>query len=194
MIKLESIFNEVVHSAKPKEPVGSGTEHVIYPSKRNPNIVYKVGKERTIEKWFDIFKKNPKYFPKVFKVGNINSSDGIKKYVALEKLDVGKATDEFKFLEDTLLQLGKFVSQHDYSIEDVFNTVLTDSDLDNEITNELREFDPKAYKIYIKWVNFLHTVNEIVRNSKTRFKLSRIDIHRFNFGYDSKGNLKCLDI
>jgi hypothetical protein len=54
-------------------------------------------------------------------------------------------------------------------------------DLDNEIKLEFPEF----YKIFARFVLLLDRIYEVKPAA---------DLHKYNFGYDSKGNLKCIDI
>lgn len=181
MISLIEILNEVLTTKK--EKFGGGTEHNVYQSKGNPNILYKVGKKKTVEKWLRIFKENPNFFPKTYKVGKISDD---KFYVEVEKLNTERVIDEWSIIEETLEIIG-FI---DYENGDDVDRVFQEGEYNEKMKSSLKEYNPKIYNLFIKWVNF---INDVKKTLKTYTNLS-LDVHRHNYGYDSQGNLKCLDI
>ena len=92
-----------------KKRYGQGIEHVIYPSKKHPDRLYKIGDEETVKHWVKIFQSDPKIFPKIFKVGKFSDPRDKKKigyYVEIEKLNTDKAIKEWDQLEDKLEESG----------------------------------------------------------------------------------------
>lgn len=181
MISLVNLLNEVLVTKK--TPFGGGTEHSIYQSKRNPNILYKVGKKRTVEKWLTIFKENPYFFPKVYKAGKISDD---KFYVEVEKLNTEQVIIDWELIEDVLELIGYIDRDEDEYVDRMFQI----GQYNEEMKYFLKERDPKTYELFIKWVNFINNVKKIVK----QYTNLTLDVHRYNFGYDSQGNLKCLDI
>ena len=72
-IIIEMIKHEVDElDTKDKDLVGKGAFHNVYISKKNPNVVYKIGFDEDVNGWVDIFKSRPDLFPKVYKMGHLN--------------------------------------------------------------------------------------------------------------------------
>ena len=71
-------------SIKPKKEFGKGTFHKVYSSNRNPDRLYKIGDEDTVDEWVDTFKEYPQYFPKIYRVFSY-SKDPSLKVVEIEK-------------------------------------------------------------------------------------------------------------
>ena len=90
MIKLLSILKEITF----KEPIGQGSEHIIYPYSKDPNKVIKTfdpdEKESINKDQITTFQKHPDIFPIVYKVTD--------KYAILEKLNTKKVIDELEKL------------------------------------------------------------------------------------------------
>lgn len=188
MISLYSILNEVLVSQKSK--LASGTEHDIYPSKTNPDRVYKLGKRKVVEKWLHIFQKHPDVFPKVFRAGKLNKDTGDFYYVEVEKLNTKKALNEWEYIED-VLELFGYVDKESFSVFSDLDFYFQSDKIDNEILNLLKHKDSKAHDLLLKWNNFIKKVRNIVNIYNEKMTL---DVHRHNFGYDSMGKMKCLDI
>lgn len=176
-----------------KKLLGHGVEHDVYPSKNNPEIVYKVGFEASINRLVKASKAYPKFFPIVYKVGKLKNKEN-RYFVAVEKLNTKRVETEWQELEETFAQLGYIDKSMVNSIDQLFVEIVLygDEEFDNnELFNRLKEVNKKQYKLFVKWVNFLHQVNNIIGPFKNHFPL---DIHSGNFGYDQQGNMKCLDI
>ena len=77
-MKFENIIIEMIQhdvdeiATKEKELVGKGAFHNVYPSNKNPNIVYKIGFDEDVNGWVDLFKSRPDIFPKVYGAGHVN--------------------------------------------------------------------------------------------------------------------------
>jgi hypothetical protein len=193
MISLVSIYNEVTFKQKPL--IGSGTQHVVYQSKHNPNIVYKIGEKNETLKWVTLFKKYPKYFPIIYKTGLTNSKKDGKiitdMYVAIEKLNTEQAIYEWELMENELSKLQIIDIDFIHAFDDTMKVAIVDEEYNNQILESLKAHNKKIYYLYIKWVNFLHTINSIVQPLKNG---TMLDVHRYNYGYTNEGKIKCLDI
>jgi hypothetical protein len=172
---------------KPKQLYGNGVEHKIFPSS-DPNKLFKVGDAATVNKWYELFKRNPKYFPRVYRTGKLKDGNS---YVEVEKLNTQKAISDWEALEEQLIMIGFIDKDSGFGLIDyLFREVMIDSEYENGISTVLKRVNPKLYQLFIKWVNFLSSVESLTSTVKD----NSLDIHRYNFGYDSKGNIKCLDI
>lgn len=47
-----------------KKHLGAGVDHTVYPSLKDPRIVYKLGSDYAVQGWFSLFKENPDLFQK----------------------------------------------------------------------------------------------------------------------------------
>jgi hypothetical protein len=196
-MKLLSIIESIVQSqfdeldTKEKEVFGKGTEHVLYHSKQYPDKLYKVGLKPTVQRWVKIFKSNKKLFPKVFRVGSLYKDNDKVLYVLIEKVDTQRVIDEWDRMEKALEEIGYIDTDSFGNIDYLFREILFDEDYGNEVYSSLRNYNQEVYNLFVKWTNFLHTVNKIVQPIKNG---TLLDVHRYNFGYNSKGNMICLDI
>ena len=97
MIKLLNILKEITF----KEPIGQGSEHIIYPYSKDPNKVIKTfdpDERESIDKdQITTFQKHPDIFPIVYKVTD--------KYAILDKLNTKKVIDELEKLEAEFFNL-----------------------------------------------------------------------------------------
>jgi hypothetical protein len=196
-MKLLSIIESIVQSqfdeldTKEKEVFGKGTEHVLYHSKQYPDKLYKVGLKPTVQRWVKIFKSNKKLFPKVFRVGSLYKDNDKVLYVLIEKVDTQRVMDEWDRMEKALEEIGYIDTESFGNIDYLFREILFDEDYGNEVYSSLRNYNQEVYNLFVKWTNFLHTVNKIVQPIKNG---TLLDVYRYNFGYNSKGNMICLDI
>jgi hypothetical protein len=171
----------------------SGMSHRIYQTSKNPNVLYKVGREVEVMEWSKLFKKFPKLFPKVYKVGRINSSDNVDDgwmYVEIEKLDTQRVEREWNLLEETLENMAVISDESLGSLEYYFQDAITDSDYEKEISKKVKQLAPNVYPIYVKWITFLKRLIHISEMTINR----EPDIHRYNFAYSADNTLKCIDI
>lgn len=183
MISLLSMIDEIL--VKRKDKFESGTQHVIFQSTKNPDRLFKVGNRGVVERWLKVFQSHPKFFPKIYRAGKMSGEDNFNYYVEIEKLNTQRVIDEWNHLEEELELLGHVDVDAGGTIDAVFNTAITDN-----LKSDLKKHDKKSYDLFMKWVKFLYQVEGIVIKSGKMF----LDTHKYNFGYDSEGNLKCLDI
>ena len=182
MLNFETTLQELKIDYK-KSQVGS--EHAVYPSKRNPNRLYKVGQKPVVEEWLNIFQKYPFYFPQVFRAGKLNTNTKYNYYVEIEKLNTQRVTQEWSFMEEKLEELGYVDVDNGELIDGVLNT-----NIPEKMLIDLKKYDSKAYNLFITWTDFIHKIESIVKKNGKNY----LDIHRYNFGYDLSGTMKCLDI
>lgn len=183
--RLRENLNEL--GTKPKEKFKGGVEHVLYTSPNNPNVLYKVGDKDNVLKWSNVFKSNPKLFPKVYKVGEMK--DG-KCYVQIEKLNTDKAVIDWNNMEMALEEIGAVDTDvFDSTIDQLFiNLVLGYEDFE-KIYKRLGA-NKAIQSMFGKWVIFLKKTYQYIK----KFAYNGLDIHRYNFAYDSAGNIKAIDI
>ena len=181
-----------------KTKFGQGMEHSIYPSKFHPDRLFKVGEKETVEQWVKIFRSNPEIFPKIFRVGKISNykyNDSDIFFVEIEKLITDKAIKEWDFLEDKLEESG-IIDFEDGAfgrdITDIYTHYEDDQKTITHIATKLKEYDNKAYNLFIKWFRLLKECQKSIENVVGHGSL--VDAHKYNFGYGSDGKLKCLDI
>ena len=214
-MKFEDILKEVNHvdldEATPveKDELGSGADHHVYPSKHNPKVVYKLGSEHAIDFWFDMFKNNPKVFPVVYrrgktkmrlkkdkvvfkdtgfvrlKAGSIEPVD----YVEMEKLDAKRAETEWGLLNEAIIDIteGQWDFQ-DYVIHFALfegSKLKPDVALMVHVIDELKSGYPSEHGMILRFLDLIMEIKKINKHP---------DLHMYNFGYDTKGALKCLDI
>ena len=197
MIKLLSILKEITF----KEPIGQGSEHIIYPYSKDPNKVIKTfdpdERESINKDQITTFQKHPDIFPIVYKVTD--------KYAILEKLNTKKVIDELEKLEVEFFNLKwKSNKKRKYSI--LLDDLMEDDNLEgidfigklyyliqktpsSSLKKELDTLssftqNPKLLK---KWIDFLIKLSSIMGQTE-------LDMHAEQFGYNSEENLKLLDI
>ena len=179
MISLISIILEV--DVKQKDVQGRGSAHFTYKSLQDPDKVFKVSIENGkdldngILRHIKMFKDHPKFFPEVFRI--------FKKGVELEKLDVEKATKEFKELDDVLKQNKSRLA---LLLTDINSGKSYDIAVGNANKFLQRKY-PKLVGVFKKWC-------ELIDDITKETSIHDLDIHKFNFGYSKQGKLKMLDI
>jgi hypothetical protein len=205
---IEMIQHDVDEIAtKEKELVGKGAFHNVYPSNKNPNMVYKIGFDEDVNGWVDLFKSRPDIFPKVYGTGHVNiklkkqvtnfswrtgefkpitynPGDTVKvKYVGVERLNTEKAKQHWNSLANVVsVMSGKSLQ-----------TYLTSLGMDEEMEEEFLSIGERIketgndfiYNIFVEFYNLIQSVYELKPVA---------DVHVGNYGYDKDGNLKCLDI
>ena len=197
MIKLIDILKEITL----KEPIGQGSEHVIYPYSKDPNKIIKTfdpdERESINKDQITTFQNHPDIFPIVYKVTD--------KYAVLEKLNTKKAIDELEKLETEFFNLKwRDEKKRKYSI--LLDDLMEDDNLEDydfigllyhlfqntsssSLKKELNTLlsltsNPDLLK---KWIDFLIKLPSIIGKTE-------LDIHAEQFGYDSEENIKLLDI
>lgn len=213
-MKFEHIIIEMVQrdvdelATREKELVGKGAFHNVYPSKKNPNIVYKIGFDEDVNDWVKVFKNRPDIFPKIYGMGHINvklekqvtnfswrtgefkpityqPGDTVRvAYVAIERLDTKKVVEHWHSLA---IKVGE-LSPSSTGLQTYLTSLGLDDDLEQEflsIGEKIKESDNNIYNIFVDFYNLITSVYEI---------RPRADVHIGNYGYDKEGKLKCLDI
>jgi len=175
MIKLTDILQEL--STTKKDILGQGFEHNVYPSK-DPNKVIKVGETKYVKKWVEEFKSRPDLFPIIYKTG-LDKDDPSIMYVVMERLDTEQFEVDFDVL-DSILEDG---------ILDIIKRAERSEDYFNKIVNQVKQQDEEIADFFIK------LYNNVVETKQFRSGLFSVyDFHKGQFGYDKKGNIKCLDL
>lgn len=180
-MKLISIINEMI--AKQKDVIGKGAFHSIYPSIKNPDIVYKIGyNPDKMKLWVELFNEFPDLFPKTygdiksfkFDVKGFNGSVIKKKmgyYIAVEKLDTKSFLNFWNQIDELC-------------VDNEFQHYLKYYDLD-EMYNLAEKIKPELLDQFIEFVNLVDTIYEIKPSA---------DLHKDQFGIDKDNKIKCLDV
>jgi hypothetical protein len=189
-------------STKLKSDYKGGVDHKVFFSKKYPDKLFKVGPKRSIDRWFDIFNSNSQIFPKVYYRKQLKGNewknfatffddlqDTQYDYVLIERLN----TDDFE----------KFWLELDNALVYILDEDDIDQDVDLELISFEYKTNPEYKKIWIELLEFLKKnkphlydraveLHEII---KTLHKVKEFpDIHMFQFGIDSSGKIKALDI
>lgn len=189
-------LNEVLTTKK--EKFGSGMEHTIYPSKKHPDRLFKVGDRDVVENWVKIFQSNPELFPKIYRVGKLSKTGNPKTekyFVEIEKLETEKSKQEWQELEDKLEE-ANLTDWDDGAfgrgLTDIYMNYENDQKTITHIASELKKRGDKGYDLFIKWFKFIKDCQNAIE--KVRNQPTLVDAHIYNFGYGKDGKLKCLDI
>lgn len=187
---MRGLIKKILREIEKKDRLGSGSYHDVYPLRYDPSKVIKVPRGVSdyakeiyrvggSDAWFNIFKKYPKYFPKIYKITD--------KYVMMEKLDTERVERDLGLLEDDLYPYFSDEIDNGYQITEIlYNLISGGNDLKVKQLNLLAE-KSKNRDIMNRYINLL---SEIAGNKIRSF----IDVNDGNFGYDNKDNLKMLDI
>lgn len=178
---------------KSKKPYDGGAFHMLYQTKKNPNVLYKVGIKDIVSKWVKVFQEYPQFFPKIYKVGEF--ADKYHYYVEIEKLDANRSRNEWAKLYNLLDQYGVFSYDaiknfNIYSLSRYFEYINNHPEYEKEISSKIKLKNPEMYDIYRRWTDLVLQIEVI-----TQFELGEsADIHGGNFAYNAQGELKCIDI
>lgn len=164
--------------AVPKKKIGSGMEHNVYPSHRNPDTVYKVGKGKIRMSWVRLFREHPNIFPRVLDVKD--------NYVTLEKLDTNKAMNEYLTLDSLLKEDDEL---HDSDFAYTFHVIYRNNDQERLklIDQHFQNMGQNVYNTYSKWRDLILNFFDIMPPNYYS------DLHLGQFGYSKDGTLKILD-
>ena len=174
-------------STRPKEIFGKGVEHDIYASEKFSNMLFKVGNAPVVKKWAEIFQSNSELFPKVYRLGELKNG---KMYAAIEKLNTNQAVKEWQEMELAFEQVGLVDTDvFDDTIDQLFINILSGYVSEKGVYDKL-SFNKSVQQLYKKWIIFLSKTLKYVK----KFGYNGIDLHRYNFAYDSAGNIKAIDI
>ena len=183
---IKKLLRENLNEISNKPLFGSGDYHEVYRFNKYPNRLFKIGTKKVVAQWVGIFKSNPMYFPKVYRVFEYKK-DPLYSVVEIEMLDTKKASDEFTKLNDYL--------ESKFDILDCNDNLITfDNFHENPCFTKFMDFveenNPELTELFIKWAEFLQEVTPIVESNKKGF----LDLHARNVAYDNQGNLKMIDI
>jgi hypothetical protein len=183
---LRETLDELSTTLKPE--FGAGMYHTVFPSKKNPNILYKMGKERIVKEWTNIFNKHPDLFPKVYRV--FPSKKYPNNWVAeVEKLDSARAEKEFNQLDEIIAT--SWLSNKGLRI--FLTNIYREGSLEivkNYIQNEGVDAVQKYIPLIEKWAILITKIKNVAKAELDEYP----DIHAGNFAYDSHNNIKAIDI
>jgi hypothetical protein len=180
--KLKNVKNPNI---RVKSPMGGGADHRIFNS-TNPKLVYKAEiRPGEVDKWYDLFSKNPDVFPKVGKKVKVKDDSGkMLDAVVMERLDTSKFMNFWDDMEKNLFQIQKKLPHN----EQISLEYLLKNFKKNESVKKQFNIFKKQTKPSSDTNNFFKLVDRLYEISPNP------DIRKFNFGYDSNGLLKSLDI
>lgn len=173
-----------------REPIAQGLEHRIFSSKKNPDILFKIGEDDIIDEWVNTFKNDPEVFPIIYRVGYM--PDKKYKFVSLEKLDTKKFEEKWDELELALEDIGAVDVDRRESFTDLYSNEGTDSKVFYEIATNLRSHTKEIFDFYMDLLRVIKRAEKV--QNETLKKDTLVDAHKYNFGYDKNGKFKMLDI
>lgn len=193
MSLIEKIVKKVLKEVRTQQKgeFNRGMEHRIYPSKSNPNRLFKVG-DIGVTHWVKIFDSNPDIFAKVFRRGKL---DKWNYYAEIEKLQTDRVLSEWQKMEDKMEELGIIDSEDEgygRDITDIYTNHGHDAKIIADIADKLKNYDKDSYNLFIKYFKLFKDCERAIEQV-TGYE-SLVDAHRYNFGYSSDGKLKCLDL
>ena len=192
-----------------KPEIGSGADHHVFPVKHDRTKVFKLGSEHAVDFWYDMFKNHPLIFPMVYKRGKTKMK--LKKdkvvfqdntfvrlkagsivpidYVEMEKLDPKKAENEWRILDSAIID----ITEEQWDFQDYVlhfalfegSNMTPDYALMTHVLSELKSDYPDEYRMITRFLDLIIEIKKVNNHP---------DLHIYNFGYDKKGKLKCLDI
>jgi len=197
MIKLLDMLNEMYDKDLIGSEYGEGGQHQIYTYDKDKVIKFNHGGGE-IGYNLKIFSKHPEIFPKVYDMG--------EDYAILDKLDDNKASSEIWKIKPYLFAqssevppknpyIAKLVQRSRVTGPNWYNNELTQllyNNLeDNELKSQLQKELPN--NLYNSLIKNYYPLLQKVKNLSWDSKHEK-DINDENFGYNSKGELKILDI
>lgn len=187
-----------------KEPLGSGVDHTAFPFEKfkdkiiktpNGNLIVKNNKfikannDKLNQEEMDIFKNNPKYFAKVFKLTD--------RYAIIEKLNTKDIRDDLDELGEGMIkffvrnpEISKFFTPKDPSLLEPSDFNVSTDIMHNRTDKEFLKGvmkNTKNKEFFRKLLKFIYGVYSLNLSKKN------LDIHDGNLGYDKNGNIKLLD-
>lgn len=182
---ISKLKNVKTPNIRVKSPMGGGADHIIFNS-TNPKLVYKAEiRPGEVDKWYDLFSKNSDVFPKVGKKVKVKDDSGkMLDAVVMERLDTSKFMNFWDDMEKNLFQIQKNLPYN----EQISLEYLLKNFKKNESVKKQFNIFKKQTKPSSDTNNFFKLVDRLYEISPNP------DIRKFNFGYDSNGLLKSLDI
>lgn len=182
---ISKLKNVKTPNIRNKSAMGGGADHRIF-SSINPKLVYKAEiRPGEVDKWYDLFSKNPDIFPKVGKKVKVKDKSGeVLNAVVVERLDTSKFMNIWDNMEKNLSQIQKNLPNNErLSLERLLKNFKN-----NEFVN-------KQFNIFKNQIEPSSEINDFFKLIDRLYEISpNPDIRKFNFGYDSNGVLKSLDI
>lgn len=165
--------------------IGSGTEHDIYQSLTHEDRVIKCKRDNTKNNidWIELFRKNPKYFPKVFKTDNDCTE--------VEKLDIDNAKKDYDILEKILEDdAHRFVDvNEDQTLAMILVNLADNPVMIKQVSKVVKDKKPEYLPLLKKFFMLVKGVTDSMNDVSTK-----PDIHKLNFGYAKDGTLKMIDV
>jgi predicted transglutaminase-like cysteine proteinase len=179
---------------KDKTIVNYGVEHNIYRSIKYPNKLIKVGPDFIVNEWYYVFEENPDLFPKVYGMYPLKNREWIKR-IGIQHSQMNNFFDESEYYYVVIEELD---TKRFLNLWNQMNEV-------NGKVNKVKLIDMMEYDGYEdNWDNLLdHVKDSSIYNEIDMFYslIKRLhdvkdgpDLHERQFGFDSKGVLKALDI
>jgi hypothetical protein len=179
-IKLIDLLSE---GFKKGNKIGSGTEHDIFQSLTDEDRVLKCNRGNKIDNtdWVKLFKRYPKYFPKVY-----GSDD---KCVEIEKLDTDKAVKDYEILEKALEDDAyRFVNEDEgWTLSMILVNLADNPKMLKQVLKVIIDKKPDSVETFKKFFNLTRGIIKIMQGKKP-------DINKLNFAYTKDGSLKMIDI
>lgn len=172
-----------------KQPFNWGSEHNIYKTS-DPNKLIKVGSEESINKWYELFKAHPDIFVKVYKKGKVKhkTNDGneiVSSYVMVEKLDTRAFKTLWYEFGKAIERYEEQIGQQDHlSVRYYFTKPEEDLDFLINVGISIKN-NPQLHEKYLDFLRLMMHIGQLKAIP---------DIHVDQFGIDSTGKIKCLDI
>jgi hypothetical protein len=215
MIKLADLLKEISTQIKLGKKLGSGGNFTAYEYPSNPDKIIKVPhdpKSNSIQDHVEMFKKYPKYFPKVYDVTDeylvLEKLDTkpileleqklqslLKKFLTLKNPDLPKSIRKV-YLEDPYLEYGEEdlssnVSSYIGTFKPNKNTYNSNWSTSNEFNYIVRQ-DPQILKQITELHQLYISVYKILKKWYSDPEPST-DFSAENIGVDTQGNYKMVD-
>jgi len=145
--QLREGLEEMAPAAKEKFG-GPSTQHGVYQSQKNPNVLFKAGDKNTVLRWVKIFRKFPKLFPKIFKVAQMHNEPDTY-YVEIEKLNAPKAVQEWQYMDEKLEETKILEHFGARSVDELFITAVSDFGEDNKISSLIKQYKPEIFQLFV---------------------------------------------
>jgi len=175
-----------------KKPFGKGAFHKVYSSLKFPDKLFKIGEKNVVEQWVAIFKKYPKYFPKVYRVFPYSKAPNYF-VVEIEKLNTKQAELDYELIDEFLFEYSDKLS---CSNEFLGVTNFFESRCFGLVEDQLNETNnSELIPLFNKWATFLREAYPIIEGELDTENSNRyLDLHSGNVAYDKRGNIKFIDI